>query len=449
MTSREETRNRILRRTKVFIKAAKNNIYLITAVMVNVLIVTIITNRINNAEQFQWFVFILIIVAVVLSGLLMHYLSFRISEQFVNEGITTLQQADQTISKSKEAGEILNTTVIPSFINNQDRPITPSVLEQLGNSISNLDSGVNQLRNYTKGAKLISRNIVTFGEIGSEMLGDFFNDDTMIEKTISEIRFIGTGRGALGLPNYSYQFCENLKSFMLKRMNQPVFSKFRIIGAFRPHDQFCARAFSLHMLIWFQEMAKMKKIVMPESIEFQIVFPYSDTFPAMLSMGSYKTLIAIPIGFEDKDTVAQALPIGIQMVNNNIYASAEGSSLSLQNTILRFNKHFDERFYGLNEKGDSIYKTKLVPEIWGLRKANQLQFYVNKLNKSAFNRACTVVSADLENEDLKLLKTTFNTVERKSNARDLSNRIISSENLTSLYKLFIKAAKLPDIPINP
>lgn len=371
-----------------------------------------------------WMVLLIGTAQAVLLLLAIYLLRAHIGEQ----AYSFIDKLGITSKNLDDANNELTSKIIPSFYkkggDNESLPLEVAIIDQMKDYLSLMEK-------YLTGIAMVQRGIFSFGESGGGMLTNFFEDDRLKESRISTIRFMGTGRGVVGTETSSYQFIRHLQEFFRARGHRfQVFSRFLIIGCKEIHDQFCAKVLALHLLSWLKELHETDHISLPAQVTFEIVYPSEDVFPALVVFEELKALIATPIGFDDREFLARALPIGLQIRSEPIEVPGVGS-INLEPTVNRIRKHFDEMFRNAGES-----------EIWGLQKNDGI--FVKRFNREIVGRGLAEISR-FEKLEKERLEPLLDDIQGRSRTGERAKEILTVDEISELEGAFTKGSYMEEV----
>lgn len=316
----------------------------VTLVFLSVWVGSIVSKLIENG-LLNTNTFLIVIAASSAQIVLVFFLLWMIRLNVEAEGWEYIKKLRAEVGKVTSSSADFAEKIIPSFIStNGQLPVQPEILTQLRQDVA-------RLQRYIEGAELFRRNIVSFSATTSDMLADFFRDPFLAEKSIEQIRFLGTGRGAFGPAQLSYHFFQNFTDFLSSRPQLPLFSRFMIVGPSGNPDHFCMRYFILRLLRWVAEQRA--NLSMSAGVSIEAVFPQTDAFPSLLVLGNQKVLLSYSIGYVDGGSIGLAVPMGIQISQVPV-TLPNGKTISLSTSINRIRNHFDATFSQVG----------LTPEVW-------------------------------------------------------------------------------------
>jgi len=306
--------------------------------------------------------------------------------------------------------------IIPSFISIDDElPVQPEILTQLRQDLVRLDR-------YIEGAELFRRNIVSFSDTTSDMPADFFRDPFLTEKSIEQVRFLGTGRGAFGPAQLSYHFFQNFTDFLSSRRQLPLFSRFMIVGPSGNPDHFCMRYFILRLVRWvFEQRANLS---MAAGVSIEAVYPQTDAFPSLLVLGNQKVLLSYSIGHVDGDSIGLAVPMGIQISQVPVTLPS-GKTVSLSTSITRIRNHFDATF----RQGG------VTPEVWHIHSNGEI--FLKNFNLGVTVSALEAVTVGTD-EDREKVEALCRQVAQRSTGRVTAQQRVTPGECSFLEECFSK-----------
>lgn len=254
--------------------------------------------------------------------------------------------------------------------------IQQGLVPRIESGVENLEKKIEQIGGILKTTDLLNRGVILYSNNSENVLAEFLREDIASDATaISTVRIVATAKGLVG--KHSFSLGRHIADFMKKRReadgNEDIpFNEFRLVIPDNRNAQevvqrgyhFCARYFILDVIKSILDIYSSNNAsTLNKCVTFKIRFNGTDIFPAWHIWGNKRVVVVPSVGFKEKYTLAELLPVGIVL--------KDSFHKDMQHTIARLIGYYDADLFQVNNNNPT--------EEWILQPNGTVE--VNNFNK--------------------------------------------------------------------